>query len=256
MNILRILIGVIGCLLLAQSPALGQRLVGSLSDRVVSINSTFDGETLTLFGNIEPEIGSNARVSDDSYDIMVVIRGPAIDRVARLKTRELGIWLNTDQLVFRSFPSYFWVLSNRKLEDIADEELLTAEGLLPGTRPQLAILNGGGDAKMFGPELVRLMTEQGFFGVNESGVLFESDTLYSSRVALPADVPNGNFLATTYLFKDGEIVTKKSEGFSVRKTGFERFVGDAAQQFPWIYGLMCVLLAVFTGWLGGVVFKR
>lgn len=256
MSHMRTVLLIVGCLLALMSPALGQRLVGSLSDRVVSINSTFSGETLTLFGNIEPEIGTNRRLEGNVYNVVVVIRGPAIDRVARLKTREWGIWLNTDQLVFRSFPSYFWVLSNRKLEDIADRDLLMAEGLLPETRPQLAILNGGGDPNMFGPELVRLMTEQGFFGVNESGVLFESGTLYSARVALPADVPNGNFLATTYLFENGEIAAKKSEGFSVRKTGFERFVGNAAQQFPWAYGLVCVLLAVFTGWLGGVVFKR
>lgn len=256
MSILRGALAILGCLLLLLSPALGQRLVGSLSDRVVSINSTFSGETLTLFGNIEAEIGSTTGLTDGTYEVLVVVRGPAIDRVARLKTRELGIWLNTDQLVFRSFPSYFWVLSSRKLEDVADRELLVSEGLLPETRPQLAIVNGGGDAKMFGPELVRLMTEQGLFGVDESGVLFESDTLYSARVELPADVPNGNFLATTYLFQDGEIVARKSEGFSVRKTGFERFVGNAAQQFPWLYGLVCVLLALFTGWLGGVVFKR
>ena len=42
----------------------------------------------------------------------------------------------------------------------------------------------------------------------------------------------------------------------MRKIGFERFLGLAAQQQPLLYGLVCVILALFTGWLGGVVFRR
>lgn len=233
-----------------------QRLVGAMSGKTISISSNFSGETLTLFGNVEPEVGAEQRHVEGPFDIIMVIRGPAFDRVAREKTHEWGIWLNTDQLVFRNFPSYFWVLSSDKLNDITDEETLIREGLLPETRPQLAVVQGSGDPEKFGTELVRLMTQKGLFGLDERGVLFQSDTLYSARLSLPSNVPNGSFLAYTYLFKDGVIVAQKAEAFSVRKTGFERFLGMAAQQSPWAYGITCVLLAVFTGWLGGVVFRR
>jgi len=242
--------------LLATNAAHAQRLVGAMSGKTISINSSFSGETLTLFGNVEPDIGAEQRHVEGPFDVVMVIRGPAFDRVAREKTHEWGIWLNTEQLVFRNFPSYFWVLSSDKLSDITDEDTLIREGLLPETRPQLAVVQGNGDPQLFGQELVRLMTQRGLFGVDERGVLFQSETLYSARLSLPANVPNGNFLAYTYLFKDGVIVSQKAEAFSVRKTGFERFLGMAAQQQPWAYGITCVLLAVFTGWLGGVVFRR
>jgi len=236
--------------------AQAQRLVSALSDKLVSIDSSFAGERLTLFGNVEPETGSGEKFVEGPFDIVVVIRGPAIDRVARKKTREFGVWLNTDQLVFKSFPSFFWVLASGRLDDISSMEILEQEGILPETRPQLAIVHGNGEPRLFGTELVRMMTEKKLFGVDEHGVQMRSNTLYSARVSLPADVPNGNFLAQTYLFKNGEIVSHKSEGFSVRKTGFERLIGTSAQQFPWAYGVFCVLLAIFTGWLGGVVFRR
>ena len=51
-------------------------------------------------------------------------------------------------------------------------------------------------------------------------------------------------------------ITEKSDGFSVRKIGFERFLGLAAVQQPLLYGICAVILALFTGWLGGVVFRR
>lgn len=240
----------------ATAPVGAERLVSVVSDKLVSIDSTFSGETLTLFGNVEPELDSGQRYVEGPFDVIVVIQGPAQDRVTRRKTRQLGVWLNTEQLAFKSIPSFFWVLASDELTDIASSELLTVEGILPETRPQLTVVQGSGDPRTFGAEMVRLMTEAGLYGVNPRGVHFQSETLYSAQVSLPADVPNGNFLARTYLFKNGEIASMRAEGFSVRKTGFEQFLNLSARQYPWAYGIACVIVAIFTGWLGGVVFRR
>lgn len=233
-----------------------QRLVTSLSDKVVSIDSTFAGETLTLFGNVEPALDSEAKFVEGPFDVVVVVRGPAVDRAVRYKTQNLGIWLNTEQLVFKSFPSFYRVLASSRLEDIASHELLQTEGILPEARPQLSVVQGNADPKLFGDELVRLLTEKGLFGVDEHGIVFQSKTLYSAQIALPADIPNGGFLTETYLFKNKEIVSRKAEGFSVRKTGFERLLGTSARDYPLLYGLVCVAVAIFTGWLGGLIFRR
>src|SRR5262249_53502130 len=109
---------------------------------------------------------------------------------------------------------------------------------------------------VFGRELIRLMTEKGLFGVNENAVNFLSDNFYYARLTLPSDAPPGPYIALTYVFKDGQVIARKSEGFDVRKIGFERFVALTAVQQPLLYGVVCVILALFTGWLGGVIFKR
>ena len=44
--------------------------------------------------------------------------------------------------------------------------------------------------------------------------------------------------------------------WSASKTGFENFVFVASRQQPLLYGLVCVVLALGTGWLAGVVFRR
>ena len=131
-----------------------------------------------------------------------------------------------------------------------------AERAIPPDMQARSSQSGWWDSTAFGAELVRLMTQKGHFAVNTQGVAFRSDTLYSAQLTLRSDVPPGPYLAHTYLFKDGVLVAERSDGFSVRKTGFERFLGLAAVQQPLLYGLACVILALFTGWLGGVVFKR
>lgn len=238
-------------------PARAERLVTSLSNDDISITSTFDGEVLTLFGNIEPDVGASEASLTGTYDIVIVIEGPLGTRVARQKTQQFGIWLNSEQVEFREFPSFYQLLTSGRLADIADPVTLATETLTPAQQARKAARDASPEqVDLFGGELVRLMEERGLFRTNVGGVQFLSRTAYTARVELPSDVPNGRFLARTYMFHDGEIVARKTEGFTVRKVGFERFLAASARQQPLAYGLACVALALFTGWLGGVVFRR
>lgn len=236
-------------------PARAERVVSSVSNTSISISSSFDGETLTMFGNIEPELGT-AQPVQGPFHAVIVVEGPLSNRVTRLKTNNFGIWMNTVQVQFNAMPTYFQVLSDAKLKEITSPVVIAEEKLLPEYQAQAAIEAGWWNSVVFANQTVRLLTEKGMYGVREDSVKFLSKTFYSAQLTLPANIPNGAFIARTYIFKDGLIIARKSDGFSVRKSGFERFVGQSANQFPLLYGLVCVALALFTGWLGGVVFKR
>jgi uncharacterized protein (TIGR02186 family) len=251
----RILVAAAAALLMFVAPALGERLVAGVSRLEVAITSSFDGETLTFFGNVEPDPGV-AAAPDGPYHVVVVVTGPLQDRVARKKSNVFGVWLNTNQVLFESFPTYLRVLSDARLADITDPITLAELGILPEQQAREAAQAGWWDSIIYSRELVRLMTEESLFGVNEQGVTFRSNTLYSAQIQLQSNAPPGTYLARTYLFKDGQVVANHAERFSVRKTGFERFLGLAAVRQPLLYGIATVVLALFTGWLGGVVFRR
>ena len=40
------------------------------------------------------------------------------------------------------------------------------------------------------------------------------------------------------------------------KIGFEQVTFELAQNYPLVYGVLAVILAIFTGWLAGVIFKK
>ena len=243
-------------LLALATPAGSEQLVSQVSRTDVSITSSFAGETLTLFGSIEPEPGAAQRYVEGPYHIIITVTGPLQTRVARRKTNQFGIWLNSEQVTFTNFPSFYQVLSDARLDDITNPVTLAERRIPLEYQAQPAEGENWLTASVFANELVRLMVQQGQFKLNEQAVMFRSDTFYFAQVALPSDAPPGPYLARTYLFKDGEIVAERSEGFQVRKIGFERFLGLTARQQPLLYGLTCVVLALFTGWLGGVVFRR
>lgn len=241
-------------LLMIATPVAAESLVSTVSNQRVLITSSFDGASLSLFGNIESDTPGEALTGP--YNIIVVITGPLQDRVTRLKTNSFGIWTNTDQVNFQHFPSFYSVVASGKLDQIATPELLEEFTIRPEDQARLAAQSTGLKAERFGTELVRLMTEEGHFTIREDGVRLLSDTAYAINVALPSDVANGPFLVRTLVLKDKQLVAERSEGFSVRKSGFENFVFVASRQQPLLYGLFCVLLALGTGWLAGVVFKR
>ena len=242
-------------LIAVSSPAGAEKLASTVSSASVQITSSFDGAVLSLFGTIESDVHGLA--APGPYNVIVVVTGPLQDRVTRLKTNNWGIWTNTDQVTFKQFPSFYDVLASGKLGNIATPEVLDEKNVLP-IEQALASSTLGEVAKSteFGTELVRLMTEQGHFAVKEDAVRFLTTSAYVAQVTLPSDVANGPFIAHTLVLKDKQLVAERTEGFSVRKTGFENFVFVASKQQPLLYGIVCVILALGTGWLAGVVFRR
>lgn len=231
-----------------------QDLVFSTSNRTVWIHSNFTGDNITLFGNVEPDIAGQA--PQGNFDIVLLVRGPVGDRVVRRKARQFGIMLNADYALFDQLPSFYRVLSSRPPETILDPEVIADMGFTLEAQVSSALETATGDVAMFKTELIRLMENAGLFGAAERGVSFLSPTFFSARVALPSNVPSGVFLAQAFVVQDGQIVARSAQQFLVQKTGFERFLGDAARNQPLFYGLACVLLALVTGWLGGVLFRR
>lgn len=237
-------------------PGHGAQIVSTLSNTTVDITSSFDGERMTFFGTIAPDIGSGQRFIEGPFHVVIVVLGPFQDRVAREKTHNFGIWLNTEEVVFRGMPGYFHVLASGRVREMSDLTTLTENFILPEAYAVVPNEAGLQKTLKFGQELIRLMTQEGLYGVQESGVNFLSETTYSGQLTLPSNAPPGPYIAQTYVFKNGAIVARKSEGFSVRKIGFERFLALSSTQYPLLYGLACVVLALFTGWLGGVLFRR
>ena len=237
-------------------PTVAEKLVTQVSREEVAITSSFAGETLTLFGSIEPEAGAAQKFVEGPFHLIITVTGPLQNRVARRKTNRFGIWTNSEEALFEGFPSFYQVLSDARLADITDPITLAEQQVPLDSQARYSAQTGWWNSLVFGAELVRLMQKAGHFKLDEQGVVFQSDTFYSAQVTLPSDVPPGSYLAHTYVFKDGKIIAERSDGFSVRKIGFERFLGQAARQQPLFYGLVCVVLALFTGWLGGVVFRR
>jgi len=243
---------------LAASPARAERLIVSVSNHRVTVTPNYSGEELVLFGSVEKD--ANTPSTRNNYDLVVTVAGPRADMVTRRKERKFGIWINADSRQFLQVPSYLALFSNRPFDAIASPEVQRRQQL--GLNNVLLTQRVGPDYAdvvpndAFRSAFVRLRSEHGLYREATSAATFLTPTLFRTGIPLPAEVPIGTYDVEIKLFADGQLVTRTETAFEIVKVGFEQFVATTARQNGLVYGLATAFMALMTGWMASIVFRR
>jgi uncharacterized protein (TIGR02186 family) len=238
-------------------PAAAERLVTSVSKHRVMVTSNFGGEDLVLFGSVERDAATIARRG--GYDIVVTVIGPRKTFVTRRKERRLGVWINVESRDFVGVPAFLAVLANRPVDRIAAPEV--RRRLQLGLDSAVLPLVGSSQAdatteSAFRDAFVRINVQHGLYQEGDNAVTFLTPNLFRAGIPLPASAPIGSYNIDIKLLSDGVMIARANSAFEVIKAGFEQVVADAAHQRPLLYGLATALLALLTGWLASVIFRR
>ena len=243
---------------LAATPTQAERLIVSVSNHRVTVTPNYSGEELVLFGSVEKDASTPA--GRNNYDLVVTVSGPRADMVTRRKERTFGIWINTDSRQFLKVPSYLALFSNRPFDVIASPEVQRRQQL--GLNNVLLTQRVGSDYAdvvpndAFRSAFVRLRSEHGLYREATSAVTFLTPTLFRTGIPLPGEVPIGTYDVEIKLFADGALVTKTESAFEIVKVGFEQFVATTARQNGFVYGLVTAFMALMTGWMASIVFRK
>jgi uncharacterized protein (TIGR02186 family) len=239
------------------APAQAERLIVSVSNHRVTVTPNYSGDELVLFGSVEKDATTPP---NRSYDLVVTVAGPRADMVTRRKERKFGIWINTDSRQFLNVPTYLALFSNRPFDAIALPEVLRRQQI--GLNNVLLTQRVGPDYADVVPDdafrsaFVRLRKQHGLYREETSAVTFLTPTLFRTSIPLPAEVPIGTYNVEIKLFADGALVTKTDTAFEIVKVGFEQFVANTARQHGFVYGLATAFMALMTGWMASIVFRK
>jgi uncharacterized protein (TIGR02186 family) len=244
--------------LLMATPAIGQQrdpvLVPDVSSRNIEIKYSFTGENLLLFGAI---IYPDGRRPDERADIVVVIKGPTNAIRVREKQRLAGVWVNAESVRFGSVPGYYAVASSRPIDQIMDERTAAIYELgLANLSLSPSAFAEAEQLRRFQRGLVDLNRRLELFSEDATTVEITDGVLYRARIAIPARVPVGRYTAETYLVQGGRVIAVASREIDIQKTGFDRAVATAAENYGLFYGLLAVALSVGMGWMGGWLFRK
>lgn len=235
----------------------GRDLVTALSSDVVSIQSNFTGTEIVIFGQAQ----HIHRLDNDpeGYELAIVVEGPPQDITTRRKGRFLGVWVNRESETFQNVPSFYAVASTVDIGAMAERNVL--DDLRIGLNHINLAVSGESNVPLadrddFRKAFVRLRQEMGLFSEQETSIEFLTDTMFRTNIPLPANIPVGNYSVKSFLFQNGELVSQTEEVLRVGKIGFEQVTFELAREYSLIYGLLAVALAIFTGWLAGVIFRK
>lgn len=241
------------------------RVAAALTDARVRVDSSFRGASIVLYGAV-------FNPSNTPTDVVVVMRGP--DAPVRLvkKTRNLGVWLNSRPVLFEGAPGFYMTASTRPLSDIADFGQLRRLGVgvdhlrigAPdeqrtvtryGVR-DVVVSRLGDDYLDWRRAVIRLKEAAALYDTDPEGVRFVDKGLFRAEIELPAVAPTGEYHAEVWLFRGGAPESVSNLTLTVEKVGFERDIYEFAHRRPWLYGVLCVLLAAATGYAASRVFRR
>lgn len=229
-------------------------LVPDVSQRDVEIQYSFTGADLLLFGAI---VYPDGRRPKKPADIMVVLKGPDQSITMREKQKVAGIWVNADSARFRSAPSFYAIASSRPIGKVVDERTAAIYEMgVDKLQLSPSSLNESAELDRFQKGLIDLRERAGLYVEQQGTVEITDGVLYRARLPLSARVIVGDYTAETFLVQDGRVVAAAVRDITIRKSGFERFMAVAAEQWPFLYGLVAMMLAVGMGWAAGAIARR
>jgi uncharacterized protein (TIGR02186 family) len=240
-------------LLVLALPTRAEEVVAGLSQSRVSITANFDGSEILVFGAVRRDSPPPAT---PPLEVVIAVTGPPQPADVRKKNRRFGIWINTEQVEIDAAPHFYAVATTGPLfEVLSHTEDLRYRISIPrgirsvGAPPEIE------DAALFTDALIRIKAAQALYRVDEGSVDLRQDTLFETRVALPANLVEGPYLVRFFLTRGRQVIDSHSTVIEVRKVGLERFLYRLAYDQPLLYGLLALLLAGGAGWGASAAFQ-
>ena len=237
---------------LAALPTVAEEVVLGLSQNRVAITANFDGSEILVFGAVKRE---TPIPETEPLQVIVAVSGPLQPLTVRRKSRQFGIWVNTDAVEIDLAPSFYAVATSAPLENI----LLDTEDLRYHVSIPRAIRSVGApmdvtDAQSFSEAVIRIRTENGLYQLIENSVAVDQQTLFRTSIKMPANLTEGDYHARVFLTRAGHVVSSYDTTIDVRKVGLERFLFSLSRERPLIYGILSLVIAILAGWGASAAF--
>lgn len=218
------------------------------SPRKIDIDHNFRGTEVLVYG-----------VQNDVGNVIIIVRGPKTNQVLREKGKVAGIWTNINNLEVENFYNFYAVASTIDLKEIDDTTILKnleigAENINFSTKKQgVTKVAEGRELK---DAAIRLMRAKELYTEENYEILYWGDSLFRSFIEFPKNITKGMYNIDVYLVTDGQITGFQTLPISVDKVGFEEMVYNTAYEQPYLYGFVCVFIAIAFGLFVGLVFGR
>ena len=217
--------------------ALADALVADLSEHLVKIDLGFTGKQVLLYGAIEGE-----------GNVVVVVQGPREPITMRRKARVAGVWANDASVTFNDAISFYQVMASAELDEwlpftLRERHQIGVEYLDFSPREEI----GPAEKADFQTALIRNKQRLGHYGMLEGRVSVLGGRLFRTEIFFPANVPTGIYNLEAFLVRDGEMISAQKTPLYVSKSGIEAEIFNLAHDFPEVYGILAILIAVAAG---------
>jgi uncharacterized protein (TIGR02186 family) len=234
-------------------PAMAEEVVLGMSKDTVSIDTSFDGSEILIFGAVKRE---SPIQFDPRLQVIITVAGPNETFTVRRKEKRFGIWVNTDAVEVDRAPTFYAVSTSTALGlALSDTEDLRHKVSIPRAIRSVGAPQNITDATTFTDALIRIKTSSNQYQLNEGTVSVDDQTLFRTSIQLPAALTEGDYKTRIFLTRGGEVVSMYETSIYVRKVGLERWLFRLSRENALLYGLMSLAIAIAAGWGASAAFR-
>lgn len=231
-----------------------EEVVAGLSQHRVALTTGFAGSEIFVYGAVRPQPGAPA--PEAPLDIVVVIIGPSEPVTVRKKERQFGIWINGKGVTIDEAPSFYAVASTRALRDTVSwtDDMRHRIGLDHVIR-LIDAPDWVSEREAYRQAVARVREADGLYTLKPSAVTLIEDTLFETRVRLPANLVEGDYRARIFLVRDKAVVDIFEDAIEVRRAGIGRLLYTMSKEQSALYGILSIAVALLAGWAASAFFR-
>ena len=222
------------------------------NEKDIRIKPNISGTEVVLYGAMPSGI----------KDIIIEVVGPARNISLEEKRRIFGFWLGLGRADYFQVPSYYNIMSSRKISEIADQNVFDKLRLGVTNLPlgNATISNSSTSQNIFNKNLKKYMLDKGQFNIGENEISVKSGPgkvgIFSTEFLLPSNSYQGKYYVRYFIFQNGEFLSYAENKIDLKQAGFSRIISLIATNFPLLYGILAVILSGSLGWLISTIFRR
>ncbi len=218
-------------------------LVLEVSQDHIDVTVGFAGTSIKLFGDRR----------DAAADVVVMVEGPRRDFTIWKKSRVLGAWVNLEYVSFNDAPSYYqYALSIKDRDDALKQIMFDNEigfqGMFDATNMKAS--SRVDDVSIFKDAMLAKKQRDFVYFPEATEIEFLNDHFFRLHFEIPPSAPTGEYKVHSFLIKDGHLAEHDIDHFKVEQVGLNAAISSFAREHSLFYALSCIILALFSGWLG------
>ncbi len=227
--------------------ALSDEAYFDLSQDKIQIETDFNGKEIIIFGILDPK-----------NETIISVKGPSIDTKISKKERFFGFWFNSKKIIYKKLPSIFFIASSLPINEILNSDSIFKENLyfdklLVNIVKQRNFIQQK-NIKDWDKNLIRIKMSENLYKKYELENV--DNKLFQTRVFFPSNSIPGEYTVTIYQVRDMVIKNKKTKIIKINRSGIGNKIFKYAQEQPGIYGLLVIILAIFSGLIAATAFRR
>lgn len=213
----------------------------------LEISTFYSAREIKLRGSILPD-----------RDIIIEIKGPDQRSIFNMKGRVGPVWMNREKVQLEHAPFlYILILPKGKKW----ENRLSSLGIgMEQLKRSIVIKHDSLSFDTIFDRFVELKRSEQLYGKLDGAIAYseprDGKKHFETRFYFPSSIVPGEYKIMANVVHDGKIEETSVRRFSVEEVGFIKEVRELAYQRALIYGILCVVIALFVGAIIGLFFKR